>query len=92
MSHTNVDSKKTYHIVNSTMMQMDLKEKRIETPEGGIDKKGKNVKSDFIEINVHDAILRDDNGKILFQGSLEEVEAKKAQIEAERNNKEMGRD
>ena len=96
MSHTNVDSNKTYHIVNYTTPEIDLKERTVKTPLGGADMKGKNVKSDFIEVALTEATrLIDDDGKtVLAEGTLQEVKSAEAEIENKRKaiNKIDGKD
>ena len=92
MSHTNVDSK-TYHVVNSTITYIDDKEQKIEAPVGGINIKGKDVKSNSIEIALNTEYrLKSDDGKtVLYKGtSLEEVKAKEAELQ-QRDSKSSGK-
>ena len=92
MSHTNVDSK-NYHVVNSTITYIDDKEQKIENPVGGINIKGKDVKSNFIEIALNTEYrLKSDDGKtVLYKGTtLEEVKAKEAELQQE-NSKSSGK-
>ena len=92
MSHTNVDSSKTFHIINSTIIFEDKEQNKFESPEGGINTKGKSAKDDNIEIPLQDvAKLKDDKGNIIFEGTLEEVKAKKFEMEAkEKTSKKDG--
>ena len=97
MSRTNVDSSKTYHIVNSTIVFEDEREKGFESPAGGINTRGIVSKEESIAIPLNDvAILIDDDGKtVLAEGSMQEVTAKKAEMEAKRKNankEDMSRD
>ena len=97
MSRTNVDSSKTYHIVNSTIVFEDEREKSFESPAGGINTRGIVSKEESIAITLNDvAILIDDDGKtVLAEGTMQEVTAKKAEMEAKRRNtkkEDMSRD
>ncbi len=90
MSRTNVDSSKTFHTINSTIIFEDKEQNKFESPVGGINTRGKNTMADNIEIPLQDvAKLKDDNGNIIFEGTLEEVKAKKAEMEAK--NKKTAR-
>ena len=91
MSRTNVDSSKTFHTINSTIIFEDKEQNKFESPVGGINTRGKNTMADNIEIPLQDvAKLRDDNGNIIFEGSLEEVKAKAAELEAKKKE-DIGR-
>ena len=84
MSHTNVDSKKAYHVTNSTIAYVDDKEQKIEDPVGGININGKDVKEANIAIplNREYRLISDDGKKLVFKAvSKEEVEAKKRELE-----------
>ena len=88
MSRTSVDSKKTYHIVNSTIVFEDEKEKSFESPAGGINTKGINSKEDYIAIPLNEVarLIGDDGRTILLEGSLQEVNAKKKEMEAKKED------
>ena len=96
MSHTNVDSNKTYHIVNYTTPEFDLKERTVKTPLGGVDMKGKDAKSNFIEVSFTEVSrLIDDDGKtVLAEGTLQEVKSAEEEIKNKRKatNKIDGKD
>ena len=91
MSRTNVDSNKTFHAINSTIIFEDKEQNKFESPVGGINTRSKNTKADNIEIPLQNvAKLKDDNGNIIFEGSLEEVKAKAAELEAKKKE-DIGR-
>ena len=82
MSHTNVDSKRVYHIANSTITYIDEKEKKIEDPAGGINQKGRNVETDYIEISLNPEYrLKDDEGRVIYSSdSLENLKLKEKEL------------
>ena len=43
MSRTNVDSSKTFHTINSTIIFEDKEQNKFESPVGGINTRGKNT-------------------------------------------------
>ena len=88
MSRTNVDSNTTYHIVNSTIVYEDERENGFESPAGGINTRGIVSKEEAIVIPLNDvARLIDDDGKtVLLEGTMQEVTAKKAEMEAKKRN------
>ena len=97
MSRTNVDSSKTYHIVNSTIVFEDEREKGFESPAGGINTRGASSKEDYIAIPLNNVarLMNDDGKTVLAEGTMQEVTAKKAEMEAKRRNtkkEDMSRD
>ena len=91
MSRTNVDSSKKFYTANSTIIFEDKEQNKFESPEGGINTRGKNTLVDNIEIPLQDvARLIDDNGNVIFEGSPEEVKAKAAELEAKKKE-DIGR-
>ena len=66
MSRTNVDSSKTFHTINSTIIFEDKEQNKFESPVGGINTRGKNTMADNIEIPLQDvAKLKDDNEDVV---------------------------
>lgn len=88
MSHTNVDSAKTYHIDNSTIIYMNEKEQKIEDPVGGINLRGKNVKVECLEIPFVPEYRLMEGKTVLFRGnSLQEVKAKQEKLQVKNSRK-----
>lgn len=82
MTHTNVNSGAQKGIVvNSTVVDIDVKGNKIVTPVGGKDIKSNDIRKDFVEIPVQDgAMLKDDSGKPVAIGSKADIMAKQKQM------------
>lgn len=95
MSHTSVDSNNNpmqqsnrnvaSKIVNSMIVYENGRGQKLECPAGGVRTTGEDIRNEHIGISLNDgAILKDDNGNIICQGTLSEVQARAAQIKAQK--------
>ena len=86
MSHTSGDSQKSY-LTNSTITYVDNKEKKIENPVGGINNRGKDIRSNCMEIPLIPEYRLIDNNKVVYKsGNLKDVQEKQNMLQTRGTN------